>query len=122
MATISALTSAAASFAAGRSDSAAFAAVFATGQIYALRPPPPCPPGLVAAGEPGRDGHVLVFTSLEQLARHAGECDWLSTTGADLLALLPAGYGVLVDPASDRPLALPATALRRGAGPRQEVD
>jgi len=107
------LARAASAFAAGRVDSAAFATAFAAGRVYALRPPHPAPPGLVAVGEPG-GGHVLVFTSLDELGRQAGECDWLSTTGDDLLALVPDGYGVLVDAAGDRPLALPATALHRG--------
>ena len=108
-----ALARAATAFADGHLDSAAFAAEFATGQVYAVRPPPPEPPGLVAVGEPGR-GHVLAFTSLDELARQAGECDWLRTTGDDLLALVPDGYGVVVDVAGDHPLALPASALRRG--------
>ena len=103
----------ASAFAAGRVDSAAFAAVFAAGRVYAPRPAHPAPPGLVAVGEPG-GGHVLVFTSLDELGRQAGECDWLSTTGDDLLALVPDGYGVLVDAAGEHPLALPATALQRG--------
>jgi hypothetical protein len=115
------LAQAAALFAAGHLDSAAFAVAFATGEVYAVRPPQPAPPGLVAVGEPGA-GHVLVFTSLDQLGRRAGECDWLRTTGEDLLALVPDGYGLLVDAASDHPLELPASALHRGpvhdGGPR----
>jgi hypothetical protein len=111
----------AALFADGHLDSTAFAAAFATGQVYAVRPAPPAPPGLVAFGEPGA-GHVLVFTSLDQMARQVGECDWLSTTGDDLLSLVPDGYGVVVDAAGDHPLALPASALHRGlvsdGGPR----
>ncbi len=107
------LAQAAALFAAGQLDSAAFAAAFATGEVYAVRPPPPAPPGLVAVGEPGA-GHVLAFTSLDEMARRAGECDWLRTTGDDLLALVPDGYGLVVDVAGDHPLALPASALHRG--------
>jgi hypothetical protein len=110
------LAQAAALFAAGQLDSAAFAASFATGQVYAVRPPAPAPPGLVAVGQPGA-GHVLVFTSLAELARRAGECDWLSTNGDDLLSLVPDGYGVVVDVAGDHPLALPASALHRGPVP-----
>jgi len=110
------LGQATAMFAAGNLDGAAFAAAFATGEVYAVRPPPPAPPGLVAVGEPG-EGHVLVFTSLDEMARRAGECDWLRTTGDDLLSLVPDGYGVVVDAAGDHPLALPATALRRGPVP-----
>jgi len=112
----SSLAQAAALFAAGHLDSADFAAAFATGEVYAVRPPPPSPPGLVAVGEPGA-GHVLVFTSLDEMARRTGECDWLRTTGDDLLALVPDGYGVVVDVAGDHPLALPASALHRGPVP-----
>jgi hypothetical protein len=115
------LARAATAFAAGLLDSAAFAAAFATGEVYAVRPPAPAPPGLVAVGEPG-SAHILAFTSLDELGRRAGECDWLRTTGDDLLALVPEGYGVLVDAAGDHPLVLPASALRRGpqrdGGPR----
>ena len=111
-----ALARAATAFAAGLLDSAAFAAAFATGEVYAVRPPPPSPPGLVAVGEPGQ-GHVLVFTSPDQLGRRAGECDWLRTTGEDLLALIPDGYGLLVDVAGEHPLELPAGALHRGPVP-----
>lgn len=110
------LAQAAALFADGHLDSAAFAAAFATGDVYAVRPPPPAPPGLVAVGEPGA-GHVLVFTSLDEMARRVGECDWLRTTGDDLLSLLPDGYGVVVDAAGDHPLALSASALHRGPVP-----
>lgn len=110
------LGQAASAFAAGHLNGAAFAAVFTTGEVYAVRPPPPAPPGLVAMGEPGA-GHVLVFTSLDELARQAGECDWLRTTGDDLLSLVPDGYGVVVDAAGGHPLALPASALRRGPVP-----
>ena len=121
MPTSTTLVRAATAFAAGRLDSAAFAAAFASGEVYAVRPPPPAPPGLVAVGELGA-GHVLVFTSLVELARRAGECDWLRTSGDDLLALVPDGYGLLVDAAGEHPLVLPASALRRGplpeGGPR----
>lgn len=110
------LAQAAALFADGHLDSAAFAAAFATGDVYAVRPPPPAPPGLLAVGEPGA-GHVLVFTSRDEMARRVGECDWLRTTGDDLLSLVPDGYGVVVDPAGDHPVALPARALHRGPVP-----
>ena len=113
MPTPTALARAATAFADGHLDSATFSATFATGEVYAVRPPPPAPPGLVAVGEAGH-GHVLAFTSLDELARQAGECDWLRTTGDDLLALVPDGYGVVVDVAGDHPLVLPASALRRG--------
>ena len=110
------LARAAEAFAAGLMDSASFATSFAAGEVYAVRPPSPAPPGLVAVGEPG-GGLVLVFTSLDELGRRAGECDWLRTTGDDLLSLLPDGYGLLVDAAGEHPLVLPASALHRGPVP-----
>jgi hypothetical protein len=107
------LAAAAASFAAGATDSATFAAAFADASVYALRPPPPAAPGLLAVGPEGT-GHVVAFSSLPEVAAYAGECDWLRTSGGDLLALVPDGYGLLLDPAGAHPLALPPTALRRG--------
>ncbi|MFF4992767.1 SseB family protein [Streptosporangium saharense] len=60
-------------------------------------------PGTLALGDPG-SGVVPVFTSLDGLTAYLtarGETEdarWFSTLGADLLTLLPAGYGLLVDP------------------------
>ena len=69
-------------------------------------------PGFVATGEPDR-GWVPVFSSLPELARYAVARDepdmgWFSTTGADVLELLPEGYGILLDPLSEHCLTLPA--------------
>jgi hypothetical protein len=75
-------------------------------------------PGFLAVGPPGA-GLVPVFSSLDQLSRYAvayglrGGIDWLSTTGADVLDLLPNGYGIVVDPAGDHAVTLPAHALHR---------
>jgi hypothetical protein len=41
---------------------------------------------------------MVVFSTLERLAAHAGECDYFATTGADLLELVPPGVGLMVDP------------------------
>ena len=72
-----------------------FIDVFAGALVYAQRPPQP---GLLVIdlGERGR--WMVVFSTLERLARHAGECDYFATTGADLLELVPPGVGVMVDP------------------------
>jgi len=72
--------------------------VFAGVVVYAQRPEQP---GLWVTdlGERGR--WMVVFSTLERLARHAGECDYLSTTGADLLELVPPGIGLMVDPHDD---------------------
>ncbi|MFC9255373.1 SseB family protein [Amycolatopsis thailandensis] len=72
--------------------------VFAGAIVYAQRPEKP---GLWVTdlGERGR--WMLVFSTLERLARHAWDCDYLSTTGADLLELVPPGIGLMVDPHED---------------------
>ena len=69
-------------------------------------------PAVVAVGQPGA-GYVAFFSSLESLAAHAGECDWASAPGRDLVDLVPEGYGLVVDPAGPHPAVMPATALRR---------
>lgn len=70
-------------------------------------------PAVAAVGEPGA-GYLALYTSPESLAGHVGECDWACGSGRDLLALVPAGYGLVVDPAGPHPAVLPAGALRRG--------
>ena len=69
-------------------------------------------PAVVAVGQPGA-GYVAFFSSLESLAAHAGECDWASAPGRDLVDLVPEGYGLVVDPAGPHPAVMPARALRR---------
>ena len=61
----------------------------------ALRRSPPL-------GPPGA-GLIALYSSLEALAAQAGECDWASAPGADLLELVPPGYGVVVDPGGAAP-------------------
>ncbi|GGX19900.1 hypothetical protein GCM10010297_46360 [Streptomyces malachitofuscus] len=55
---------------------------------------------------------VPVFTSLEQFQLFTDGGAWFSTTGADLLDLLPPGLDVWLDPAAEHTvrLASPATA------------
>ena len=55
-----------------------------------------------------------MYSSLATLALHAGECDWASATGRDLLQLVPDGYGIVLDPAGPHPAVLPATAIESG--------
>jgi SseB protein N-terminal domain len=69
-------------------------------------------PGFQALGTPGA-GMVPVFTSETELARARGAVRWFSTTGADLLDLLPEHYDVVVDIAGEAPLRLRPAALRR---------
>lgn len=71
-------------------------------------------PAIAALGPPGA-GYVALYSSLEALAGRAGECDWAAARGADLLALVPPGYGVVVDPGGPHPAVLAAWAITRGA-------
>ena len=71
-------------------------------------------PGLMAFGAPP-EGLVPVWTSEAEFARSVGPSAWFSTTGADLLDLLPAGYDLVLDPGGDAALRLRPSALRREA-------
>jgi len=90
---------------------------FQQATVYCQKPEHP---GFMAVGPPGA-GVIPVFTSLEQLERYAvtyglahhGGVEWFSTTGADVLDLMPDGYGIVVDPASEHSATLPAHALHR---------
>lgn len=87
-----------------------------TATVYCSRPQRP---GVLVAEVDG--GQVVgVCTSLEALARFAGEGDWFSTTGADLLSQLPAEVDIVLDPAGPHPLRLRPSALR--ARPRLRLD
>ncbi len=70
-------------------------------------------PAIAAFGAPGA-GYVALYSSLEALAAQVGECDWASAPGAELLQLVPPGYGVVVDPGGGHPAVLPASAIRPG--------
>jgi hypothetical protein len=67
-------------------------------------------PGFVAVGPPG-DGFIPVFTSDRELARARGAVRWFSTTGADLLGLVPDGYDLILDIAGPTPLRLCPAAV-----------
>lgn len=69
-------------------------------------------PGLMAFGAPP-DAVVPVWSSEAELARSVGASFWFSTTGADLLDLLPDGYDLVLDPDGDAALRLRPSALRR---------
>jgi hypothetical protein len=68
---------------------------------------------LVADDPPPRAANRLVpvFTSLEQFALFAGEGPWFSTTGADVLGLLPPRLDVWLDPASEHAVRLASAAV-----------
>ncbi|MBT3166166.1 SseB family protein [Streptomyces sp. Vc74B-19] len=55
---------------------------------------------------------VPVFTSLEQFALFTGGGAWFSTTGADVLDLLPPGLDVWLDPAAEHAVRLASAATK----------
>jgi SseB protein N-terminal domain len=75
-----------------------FKAVFAQATVFGVMPDHP---GVWAAEIPGRGRWTLVFSTVERLAAYAGDCQFFSTTGADLLAQLPQGIGLILDPGDD---------------------
>lgn len=89
---------------AGLEGPGAFDLAFARAQVFVQRRPDR--PGVVARRMPGKGSWVLAFSTEERLGRTCGEVPWLSTTGADLLASLPPGLGVLVDVADPHGLPL----------------
>jgi hypothetical protein len=108
------LTPVLAAFAAGSVDGASLQTAFETATLFVHRVPSASGgPALAAVGPPGA-GYVVVHASLLALAAYAGPCDWAGAPGADLLDLVPPGYGVVVDPAGQHPAVLAASALRRG--------
>jgi len=65
-----------------------------------------------AAGGPASAARLVpVFSSLEQLALYAGECAYFSTTGADVLDLLPPELDLWLDPAADHSVWLATSAV-----------
>jgi SseB protein N-terminal domain len=88
--------------------------VFEAAPLYVQRVPgPDGGPAIAVIGAPGA-GAVPMYTSLETLAAAAGECDWARGSGRDLLAFVPDGYGVMVDPGTPHTALLPAESIRRG--------
>jgi len=89
--------------------------------VFALRP---ATPGVVVCEVPDFGRWVAAFTSLRCLAWfttkggtvETGPVEWLSTSGADLIELLPAGVGMLIDPGQDHAVALRPEWLRRNTG------
>lgn len=58
-------------------------------------------PGVWVADVPGWGQWTVVFSTVERLAAYAGDCRFFSTTGSDLLAQLPQGIGLVLDPDDD---------------------
>lgn len=72
-----------------------FMDVFAGTAVFAQRPERPA---LLVTDLGARGRWMVAFSTIERLAAYAGECDYFSTTGADLLELISPGIGLMVDP------------------------
>lgn len=103
------LTEVAAAVAAGTASAHALHRAFLHATLWCEAPESP---GFVARGQPP-EAVVAVYSSPEQLAADRGPQRWFSTTGADLLDLLPAGHDLVLDPAGPAPLRLRPSALER---------
>ncbi|NYI07231.1 SseB family protein [Allostreptomyces psammosilenae] len=87
-----------------------FRAAFHAARVYC---PAPERPGLVPLDLPDGERIVPVFSSPRTLGTLLGAAGrYFSTTGEDLLDLLPEGYDLLLDPGDETSLRLRAAALR----------
>jgi hypothetical protein len=66
--------------------------------------------GFMALGDEDL-GWIPVYSSDLALARAEGVCAWFSAPGADLLELVPDGYGIVVDYGSDTEVTVSAEAV-----------
>ncbi len=85
-------------------------AAFVAATLYSPAPPEP---GVHIVKVKG-DDVVPVFTSEAELAKFMGRARWFSTTGLDLLSLLPPGVTIGLDMASFHRLQLDPAAVRLG--------
>lgn len=83
-------------------------AAFVAATLYSPAPPRPGVHVIEVRG----DKVVPVFTSEAELARFMGRSRWFSTTGLDLLGLLPAGVTIGLDMASPHRLQLDPASVR----------
>ncbi|MDP9070626.1 MAG: SseB family protein [Actinomycetota bacterium] len=81
---------------------------FLAATVYSPAPPRPGVHVLQVRGE----RVVPVFTSEAELARFMGRARWFSTTGLDLLGLLPSGVTIGLDMASPHRLQLDPASVR----------
>ncbi len=81
---------------------------FAASRLYSPAPPKPGVHILEVKG----DRVVPVFSSEAELAKFMGRTKWFSTTGLDLLSLLPKGVTIGLDIASSHRLQLDPAAVR----------
>lgn len=83
---------------------------FLASRVYAL-----CPvhAGLFVMPRPGAAPIVPVWSTVRALQQVMVGYGWVACTGADLVARLPAGVGVLIDDGLPCPIALSSLVLLR---------
>lgn len=96
---------------AGEHDPVEIDSVFQRAWVYGVRAERP---GVLVSEIAGRGRWTAVCTTLARLAAFAGECDYFATTGADLLAQLPEGVGVFVDPLDEHGLPIVSHLVEPG--------
>jgi hypothetical protein len=103
------LSDAVEAFATGMMSAEDFQAVFLVSKIF-------CPrgerPGFLALHETP-EPVIPMFTSLEELRRYAGDSRWFSVTGAEVLDLLPTGYGLVLDIEGEHRVMFDAQAIEQ---------
>jgi len=90
------------------SDATSLLDAFLPATVYSPSPPDP---GVIVLNIDGTPA-VPVFSTEQLLADFAGDCDWFSTTGLDLLGLLPTGVHIAFDPNGMHPLLIDPAATR----------
>lgn len=103
------LTDAVEAFATGMMSAEDFQAVFLVSKVH-------CPrgerPGFLALHETP-EPVIPMFSSLEELRRYAGDSRWFSVTGAEVLDLLPSGYGLVLDIEGEHRVMFDAQAIEQ---------
>ena len=103
------LRDAVAAFASGMMSAEDFQAVFLVSKIY-------CPrgerPGFLALHETP-EPVIPMFTGQDELRRYAGDSRWFSVTGAEVLDLLPSGYGLVLDIEGEHRVMFDAQAIEQ---------
>jgi hypothetical protein len=96
-------------FATGMMSAEDFQAVFLVSKVY-------CPrgerPGFLALHETP-EPVIPMFTTLEELRRYAGDSRYFCVTGAEVLDLLPTGYGLVLDIEGEHRVMFDAQAIEQ---------
>ena len=90
------------------SDASRLLGSFLLATVFSPAPPEP---GVIVLDIDGTPT-VPVFSTEQWLADFAGDCDWFSTTGLDLLGLLPIGVHIALDPNGPHPLLIDPAATK----------